>query len=52
MKFALTLRRLTYCLSLTLVPLFLLMGAAAMPAYADGTAFVRMIHAAPDIRNI
>src|SRR2546429_2074288 len=49
MKFTLTLQRLTYCLSLTLVPLWLLLGGAAMPAYADSPAFVRMIHASPDI---
>jgi hypothetical protein len=43
--------RLTRLLSLTFVTLsFLpLLGITALPAYADTTAFVRVIHASPDI---
>ena len=50
-KMIMKLLRLTRWLSLTFVTLsFLpLLGIAALPAYADTTAFVRVIHASPDI---
>ena len=50
-KMIMKLLRLTRWLSLTFVTLsFLpLLGITALPAYADSTAFVRVIHASPDI---
>jgi len=52
-KMIMKLLRLTRWLCLTFVTLsFLpLLGITALPAYADSTAFVRVIHASPDIET-